>query len=342
LDWVVGTMYYTSNGAFEHYHSGATTVVDSSGDTTAYGVFGEANYALTDRFSLIAGLRYSWEEKTFTSIRNNVVAPTVSESWDALTPRVTLQYDITKNTNVYFTYSTGFKSGVYNIAAAVLTPVDPETLTAYEVGIKSDPARWLRINTSLFHYDYEDLQVQARDTAGVTRLQNAGVVSIDGADVETTFKPTNELSFRLGVSYLDAEYDEFANAQVFNPLPAGGNVAAIEDVSGNTAMRSPKWTLKFGADYHHDVSFGTLGASLTVDYNSGFAMDVADRVKQDAFTMIGARAFWSAPDGSSRVTIFGDNLLNEEVVQYFSSSATGDLGAYRPPRWFGVRVSHDF
>src|SRR5690606_27761059 len=148
---------------------------------------------------------------------------------------------------------------------------------------------------------------------------------------------------RFGASYLDAVYEEFTNAQIFNPLPAGGNAASITDVSGNTAMRSPEWTFKLGLDYERDLSrFGSLGAALNVDYNDGFFTDASNRIFQPAFTMVSASLRWVTPDGSARITLFGDNLLNEEVIQYFASSANGDFGALRAPRAYGVRVGLDF
>src|SRR5690606_4318966 len=86
---------------------------DSQIKTEAYAGFGELNWNVTDRLTLIGGLRYSWEEKS--GVGSILAGPEVdlgSPSWGSWTPRVSARFDISDQMNVYATFSKGFKSGV--------------------------------------------------------------------------------------------------------------------------------------------------------------------------------------------------------------------------------------
>ena len=90
------------------------------------------------------------------------------QQWDALTWRAALDHKFTDTIMGYLSYSKGYKSGVFNPAApptnTAISPVGdavrPETLYAYEVGIKSEFFRHqLRANGALFYYDYRNIQL---------------------------------------------------------------------------------------------------------------------------------------------------------------------------------------
>jgi iron complex outermembrane receptor protein len=139
----------------------------------SYALFGEANYAFSDRLTMTAGLRYSDDEKTFTTslYRKNAgvvtVPPTkVSDSWDDLVPRLGLKYELRKDAMIYASATGGYKSGGFNGRATSLAEIgsfDPEEVWSYEAGTKVVwPDRQLGINAAVFFNDYTDMSRRTR------------------------------------------------------------------------------------------------------------------------------------------------------------------------------------
>lgn len=200
----------------------ATTPSAIQQTTTSTAVFGEATWRLSDQLRLIGGLRYTDEKRTLTArTATTILVPEQKGGNDKLTYRASLQYFISPETNLFATYSRGFKSGVYNTFATSPTTakiVRPEVLDAVELGLKSDPLPWLRVNLSAFHYNYKDIQQTARDPAtGFTVLFNAACSKMIGLEAEVTARATDNLNLRAYATYLDAKYDSFPGAQVFRP-----------------------------------------------------------------------------------------------------------------------------
>ena len=148
--------------------------------TTSYAGFGEGTYGITDSLFLTLGARYTWEKRQFSqNLNGNTLFTDASKTFDKLTYRAALRYNFAEHANVYGSYSTGYKSGVYNYTSTTPTPVEPETITSYEVGVKADPLSWLRTNASVFYYDYKNLQRVARAPTGNNFvLQNAASAKI--------------------------------------------------------------------------------------------------------------------------------------------------------------------
>jgi len=141
--------------------------------TESYAFFLEADYALTDRWTLTLGGRYTEDDKESgvidaltpeLAVKGNPDNP-FDASWDEFTPKVGLRFQMNDSVMFYGLYSKGFRAGGFNgrpaggeyLAAA--TPYDPETVDNYEVGMKSE---WLdgrmRLNVSAFTMDYQDKQ----------------------------------------------------------------------------------------------------------------------------------------------------------------------------------------
>jgi iron complex outermembrane receptor protein len=158
------------------------------------------------KFSIIGGIRYS-DEKKHKVFRRTTSGPwliDVSKRFKDVTPRLGLQYAIDGRSNVYATWSKGFKSGTFNPTVNDRIPVNPEKATAYEVGFKTSQPTF-RLNTSAYYYRYSDIQVSAYDyTTGTSRLINAAKAEIYGADADLTISPTREFDLHVGAAYTHA------------------------------------------------------------------------------------------------------------------------------------------
>ena len=100
----------------------------------SYAVYGQGDYDITENLVAIAGVRVSRERKeldgSFGYPDGTPIADLNTElgskTWDSVTPRASLRYSFTPDTNVYFTYSQGFKSGGFVVASLNKSPYDPE------------------------------------------------------------------------------------------------------------------------------------------------------------------------------------------------------------------------
>ncbi len=361
IEWIVGGYYFDMNSlGIANVFSGVaptyTTVGFNRlvGDATveSLAAFGEVTWHATDKLNLVGGLRYTTEDRGFTQEFNGttVVSPT-SRTYDKMTYRATAQYFFTPNTNAYLTYSTGFKSGVYNSYGFAADPVRPETLDSVELGLKSDPLPWLRTNVSVFNYDYDDLQVTARasDAVGTSTflLLNAAKAEIRGIDLEVQAALDENFSISANGEVLDAEYASFPNAQDYIPvigaggLPVGNSVSAV-DASGNDMIRAPRYTYSLNATWTKPLSQGELAFNTSLFGSAKVYHDFNGRLAQPAYTRLNAQVSWESADEDWRLVLFGTNITNETIYAQASATPVGDIVIYERPREVGVRIERKF
>jgi iron complex outermembrane receptor protein len=135
LNWVGGVFLFQDTAKQPDWAINDTGILRSSVLTRAIGVFGELNLRATQKLSIIAGIRYSLEDKKLDI--QGLAPPTqafvLDKSWGSFTPRVSVRYALADRLNVYVTFSQGFKSGAYNSSSypsstAAIAAVDPEPL----------------------------------------------------------------------------------------------------------------------------------------------------------------------------------------------------------------------
>lgn len=364
FQWIAGAFYFRGRGQFDPVSvvaPTATTSIFSNQLTRSYAGFAEGTYDITPAFQFTAGGRYTSERRNYTgrTLRGGVlvVAGGVAQQVDKSTKfgewtyRSALQYKINPDLNVYASYSRGFKSGVFNTFSTnpLASATKPETLDSYEIGLKSDPLRWLRINLSAFHYDYKDIQLSARDAAtNLVVLLNAASARVRGAEVELTAAVTRDFHIRAYGTLLDAKYKDFPNAQIFAPILQNqasiggsattpiGNAQSVVDQSGRDMIRAPHYTLGVSGDYSMETSIGKLGASASLYRTGKFYWDVNNRLAQPAYTMVNGELSWKSESGQFGASIWVKNLTDEVVYQSLVGTATADIVTYDRPRTVGV------
>lgn len=316
----------------------------------SYAAFTELTYDILDPLSVTAGVRYSeehrasyWTNRLFgVDIPKPEVPFEDSATWHSTTPRVSFLYRATDKTNVYFTYSQGFKSGLFNENGLQHTPVNPETVDSYEIGVKSDVTPTLRVNAAVFHYKYSDLQVSALQ--GVTVVyQNAAQAGISGAELNTEWNALDGLKLSIGATYLHARYNSFPNANICTPLPGGGNNCnAVEDATGNTMVRAPDFSGNLTGVYSWSNSAGGFDVSATLFYSTKVYEEVADRIYQPAYYQLNASADWRPRNGNLDLKLWGRNLTNRDIIESTTITVGGDEAVYAPPRAIGIEASYKF
>ncbi len=313
--------------------------------TDAWAVFAEANYDVTSDLHLILGARYSDEKKEFNfgSLANAAITGTNSKTWNGVTPRAVVRYDLNDQSNIYASYSQGFKSGTYNPsvnpspATASNAPVSPEDVKAVEVGYKIS-SHGNRFGTSIFYNDYKDIQVNIQLSPGILAYQNAGKATIYGWDFDFSTNLTDDLVFSGGGAYTHGEYDDFPGA----PHSDGTNAAVtFFNAKGNTTTRTPKFTGNVGLTYTHKLDNGTLGANAGLSYNSGFFVAPDNRVKSPSYTLLNGELSWTTPDDRYRFAVWGRNLTDADKILYLTGS-NSDLVIWDAPRTYGVSFTANF
>jgi len=318
---------------------------DGDVDIEAYGAYAEATYTVNDQWTVIAGLRYNYEERTgtgsfvFDAIGLDV--PTnATENWDDVTPRFTLQYRPSDNMMMYATYTEAFKSGVIN-TGSVSPPLDPETVDAFEVGIKGNNAdNSVRYSLAGFFYDYQNLQISFVDETSTVSTVNAAEAENYGLEFELDAELGNGFAVDLYLTYLSAEYQEFFNGDYANGF-------AIADLSGNTLPNAPETTAKLGVTWTGEAAGGVVHVRGEAYYQDDVYFTEWNRPDafQEAYEQYNASIEYVYQDRWS-FTLWGRNLSDEDVIS--NNIITAPLydslrvGALLPPRTVGASVGLQF
>ena len=366
MDFVVGAYYQQNDMDYENYTSlgpdhpfaglipqapGLWTA-DGSQEATAWAVFGELSYALSDATSLTAGIRYSDEEKDFEL--SPLFFPTEarveeSDSWDDTTYRLGIDHQWSDQTLIYASYSTGFKSGGFNEQAGSLTSAatsfDPEEAESFEVGMKSDFLdNTLRLNLAAFYVEYTDLQVDAVvPLPGVGQesiITNAGEVTSYGLEVDMLWLATDNLTIDGTLGLLDAEYDKFdCNLD---------NDATTPDVdcSGFDVKRTPETQASLGATYSIALSGGgAMDLNVNATYTDEFYNDIinSESSRHEEVTLLNASVSYRSANEMFRVALYGRNLTDEEYqTSGLSVANLWNFTTYGNPLTYGVELEVNF
>jgi len=347
-DWVFG-LFFMDERTFLNNHlfiGAATTPLRTDVgkyDTRAYAAFGDVTFQASERLKLIGGIRYSRDE---VRVGQLTACPGAAGefTFESVTPRAGLQYDLDADRNIYATVSRGFKAGGVNPYACpggVFDEYEPEKITSYEAGLKARLFdRRLTLNASVFFYDYTNLQVS--QLVGLTTfVSNAAGAEVRGLELEAAWTPSRHFGLNANLSLTDAEYTTFFN--IDGLAPARGS----QDLSGNRLNFTPKTSANLGAYYTTgETEAGTFTVRADVSYRSRiyFREFNAQADSTPAYGVLNLNLSWDSPDGRHTVRVFGNNLTKEDYrTRMISASFTGArLGIYGPPRQVGVELKSRF
>lgn len=353
FSWIAGVTLYDdyaggkgTNQVIRSLATGNLSLVSSTGrvETQSIAAYLQGSYEFTDQWKLTAGGRFTHDEKDFF-IRNNVSGAFLKaeKTWEKFTPTATLQYQPNPDLNIYAKAGQAFKAGIFPSTTFSATPVNPETVTQYELGIKSSPADWMRLNLAAYYTDYENVQVSLRDPVTlVSTLENAASAEISGIEAELIASPVDGLNIRSGLSLQDATYVEYRNASATFPTGLGGASSATIDASGNKLIRTPEYTINFGFDYTLPAWDGDFTWSGNIYHSGESFRDAANSVRDDPYTVVNTEISWLDPSEKYRVALFSENLFDEDYSLFVLPSTTAYSRVAARPQTFGVRLSASF
>ncbi|MBD3762559.1 MAG: TonB-dependent receptor [Rhizorhabdus sp.] len=394
LNWVLGGYYFDeqvkSDQSFDQA-SNATLILSDLGTRSA-AAFGQATYSLTDSFRLTGGLRYTRDEKEqdtlarsqpFVGFVPNVFPlrplildiPTVAltdASSKKLTWKAGVEFDAAPRSLVYASVSTGYKSGVL-FPALTANISRPEKLTAVTLGSKNRFLdNRLQLNLEGFLWKYKDQQISHLGAVNVAPgifgpvfiTDNAGKLTIYGAEAELLFQVTPDDLLSANLQYLHTNYDSlryqyYSSAGAppgvgcpVTPTNLSGTtpIARIFDVdcSGRAGVNAPKWTLNLAYEHVFDLDAAgriRVGADTRIQSGRYLTVDFLPSAYQDGFMKSNARITYETEDGRYALTAFVNNLENKFTYSGSVQSPVKNGLFYNrvdPPRTYGVRASLKF
>lgn len=343
----------------------------------SFAFFGQADIELTETLSIVAGLRWTKENKHFGLIDYYVFSdspdpgiaekapqligiPGFSDPYivdarrksDAFTPKLGINFRPQQGMLIYASATRGYKSGGFDIGATRKQDAEagygPEYLWSYEVGGKFDLlGQRLRANLNAFYYDYTDLQVQNFVQSGAifgAVTQNAATARIKGLEVELLAQPGRGIELFANTTYLDAKYRTYPAAFVTQ--------FGSFDASGKRLNNAPKWSATFGGTLTHDMeNGGTLFFGADAHVQSRVFFTPANRgvagisdypEQQGGYGLVNARIGWTNPDKDWKVVLMGSNVFNRDYILGTANYTAAIAGRPGRPRVVTLQVTRKF
>ena len=309
----------------------------------------DGTYHVVDGLYLTGGARYSYETDKGgwtcfpTGLEVGACTPseTLHDSWDNFSPRVVARYRFSEGSNVYASWTRGFKSGLLDIEGFQPNPVKPETISSYELGFKTARAD-STFNASTFYYNYKDLQVATYNQfASITG--NAANSEIYGAELSGSQRLFGHLTANAGGAWTHARYSRYLTApsNVFD-YTTGSITNTPTNVSGNTLTRAPEWTGNIGLSYALSVLGGQLDLSENVYYTSKIYFDPANHNVQDQYGLLNLRASWTTPGSHWQFAVFGNNVTNTEYKTQVLGLSLSEAVTWGAPAIWGGTVTFKY
>lgn len=305
--------------------------------TLGAAVFGQLDWAITEKLHLLPGIRFNYDEKqvnfnreTYGGLQTEdpdllAIKRSVynSQQFDAsveesnFSGQITLSYKAAGRVNTFITYSNSYKpvgvnlGGLPTSSGEVLTDlarIKPEYVTHVEIGVKTKPTDRSTLNLVVHNTSIRDFQTQVQTAeVGVNRgyLANADEVRVYGAELDANARVGKNFSFYSALAYTVGKYVSFPNAPV--PLEETGGASAFKDISGGTLPGISKWA-------------GSLGGELQSNMLTFLAQDGKLFLAFDAYAR---STFSSSPSPSQFLNVDGYTLVNARFGMRFTSGLSG-------------------
>ncbi|MGI9287608.1 MAG: TonB-dependent receptor [Pseudomonadales bacterium] len=294
-------------------------------------------------------------------------------STDALIPSFNLQWDVFGDTMLYLTLSQGFKSGGFTSAddgapgtlqPGEDAPYDPtipndafefedEEVDALEIGGKHTLlGGGMTLNWAAFYTEYDNLQIAVFEGLGF-RVTNAASTIVQGVEVDMMWQATENLRVGISGGWLDAEFDDFADAPCsaiqldIDPVCGTPGAVSNNDLSGEETTYAPEYSASLTLDYARSIGSGSMEffavseANYSDDFSPAGDNDPLDRI--ESYTKVNLRL--GLRGDSWELMAFGRNIFDEEV---FAQSFDVPVLAGSHARFinegavFGARVKYSF
>jgi len=333
--------------------------------TNSWSLFSQIEWDLTSQLTLVAGARYTRENKdyhyssnVYTSGLGELLVPNArvfpNPDDPSRTPgtlhenlysgKVQLEYRPVTDAMVYGGVSRGTKAGSFNAPfAGGATPPDPqvpykpEVLISYELGGKTTLLdHRLQLNGAVFYYDYRDYQ--GFKFVNFSTVVGNYAASVKGAELDLQYRPFSSLTLGVGAAYTDS---------IVKDVVASNTLVAAYTFDTRRAPYTSPWTATALARYELPLLGGRLSLQADARYTGDYFQNLTnfDSTRVPGYTSLGARAAWVDPSGHWELSVKGKNLTNRFIRTVgFDASGFGGFTqtGYIEPRWWTGSVAYHF
>lgn len=319
------------------------------------------------QLSLTLGARYTWDNKKMVRAQNGAAPLAVLESgedsFEKFTWNAMARYEFTPEISIYARAASGYRSGGFNAQDPVITGTTtlpnfkPETLTSYEVGVKSELFdRRVRLNIAGYYNSYDDLAIvvpvpDAPPGTFATRIGNAGKVNYTGIEADLQASLTDNFSIDGTIGYVDVNTKSFLGGISTTPGRPPVDIASVVQptytapLTANVALNA-RFPIGSGdtmivgrVGYTHEDGRYNFATSISSPLNEVLKTDARDVV--DAQLSIEKL---SLGGGEAKVMLWVKNLTNaKDFIRGIDFGPLGYGGGYyADPRTFGITVGMQF
>jgi iron complex outermembrane recepter protein len=343
-----------------------------------WSLFGQSEYDLSDKLTLITGLRYSQDHKhvDYTSViadSGQSVLLATNQSFDAQIPgvdriakgdwaaRVTLNYKPADNTLLFASWNRGIKGGNFTLNPSVQASNfqhKGEVLNSLEAGAKwSNDAKTLRLNATVYHYIYKNYQAFAL-IDNIPQVVNSNATAT-GAELEAFLRPAPHFNVNLGATWETSKVDQVqtTGSEYLSVLVPGSTPPQYCTDQGNGNYfcnfpqkavtnaqfpNAPRFSVNYVLRYDRDLALGNLALQFDGAWYDKQYLEVTNGLSslQPAYNVSNASLTWTAPGGRYSVELYGRNVFNKAYRVYtLNLGALGTTSMYAKPATYGVSAS---
>jgi iron complex outermembrane receptor protein len=381
LKWTTGLFIFHSTDSWSPFHvqfgqdgsslffnlpvSPIDEIISDKMITNSYAAYGQGTYELFQATRLTLGVRYTHETRQVSGVEDFLIpgfpasispepAPGTGIpsqlDFNNVSFRVGIDHDFLENLMGYSSFSTGFKSGGYNLSVPSNSPFLPEKIGAWEVGFKSELFdRKVRLNPAVYYYDYKNIQVGSY--TGVNQIAyNGATAEIYGADMDAQLRASQDVILSAGISYIHGRFTDFPKADYTFVVPdcdySAPNPARVCQASaaGNRIPNTPDYSANVGLNWSHDFNFGNVDLNSNL-YQSGAWFGTVDNnphVRQASYHLLNASLSWTPVGGPYTLRLWGRNITGSKVVNDLYQSAGGLAHTVNPPATYGIWAEAKF
>lgn len=355
------TAYEFSNfeAALYGFPTGSFAISRNRSNNAGIAGFGELSYQFSPKLKATVGLRYDYEkrEATFNGFGDALLYDglvtdlkpdtTVGGNYSALSPKVALGYSLSDRSNVYITYTRGFRAGGVNaqkLPTTVSQTFDPEYSNNFELGYKILTANnKVSISAAAFLIQWKDVQFFNLVAPSTYARENVGDAQSAGVELEVSAIPVKGLQLDGSFGFNKTEYKGFDLKRVnFFTL-----VESTTPIGGNSLSNAPSHTLFLGAQYEHTISQRLKAVIRGEVRNIGsYYTDIQNRIQQPTYTLFNSRVGFTLDKYS--LFFWVQNLGNERYLAYGNPDSSPEFGSrsravrMAQPRTLGITLSAKF
>lgn len=362
--WMVGLYYYdekelsASAGGAGPSFSLDRPANDPAETRRGEAVFAWTEYAVNDRFRVSAELRALTEEYSTVLVEPLNGNDAIDEDWDETTARLSLSYFASQDIKVYASIATGFKAGGVNNDASVisrepdLVSYDPDTVTTYELGVKSDLlGERLRVNAATYYSDWEDQQLSTAVISGgrvISAVTNIGNTEIYGLDLDITWLPLEGLQVSLAYAYVDAEIKEGEDARQLSAY-GDGDLSGFEppfiadnqytlSLTFSRPLATTGFDFYLGADYAYSDDGRYLQVQNTMDLGEAKFLNARIGLASDNWDIV----FWGKNLTDEDNAVSGIRYIDNNVFSQSFATVRQPVALYGRKRQLGATVTYSY